>query len=205
MNDETQTPDPKARVSDLLAQKKQATADLKEAKAGVREAKANVKAAENYRKALSDEDENVPAADEALNGWTEAVNDREANATELENSLEQIKADLEQARADAKAAKAKPKPKSERVEKNGIKQPVGDGPSAIIWAEADKVSAEKGSPAAVADIMEACIAAGVKEGTVKAGYSHWRKFHGIQGRVKSIAEIEKEKAKAAEDEAAVAE
>lgn len=203
MTTENETIDPKAVVSDLMAQKKQNAADLKEAKAAVREASKNVKAAEKYRKALADEDENIPAADEALTGWQAALAEREQSVADLEAAAEDIKTKLADARETAKAKPAKEK--TPRVEQNGVVHPIGDGPSAIIWAEADKVSAEKGSPAAVADILDACLAAGVKEGTIKAGYSHWRKFHGITGRVKSIAQIEAEKTAAAEPAPAPAE
>lgn len=198
-----ETKDPKALVAELMAAKKANAAEIKTANAAVREAKKNVKAAEAYRKALADDAPEIADADEALAGWQEALVAREQTVADAKATQEATEAELAAAREAAKAKSATPK--VERVEQNGIKHPIGEGPSSTVWAEADKVTAQKGEPAALAEILDACVAAGVKESTTRAAYAHWRKFHGITGRVESAeAKAKKEAEAKAKAEAAAA-
>lgn len=122
--------------------------------------------------------------------------------TELKKSwADEKKAANAALREARKADKAAPRPKVEREERNGQLRPDPEGISGRAWAIFDEVSASKGSPAAYAEVEGPGMAAGIKQATVRAAYSHWRKFHGISGRIMS-AEQEAEQKRKAEEKAA---
>lgn len=191
MTEETQTTDPKQVVKDLMEEKKAVAENLKAAKAEVREAKKNVTAAEKYRKSLADDADEIPAADEALAGWQTAVTDREKVLADIEAQVEANKTALAEAREAAKGVKAgEPKPKAERVEQNGVKQPKEGTKTRRVWDIADEVSASRGDTAAFEEVWAQTESEGLVKPTTQTQYAAWRRFHGITGRVKSAAQIE---------------
>lgn len=227
MNDTTATPAAEeVAPADLLAQAESALAQAetnvtnaeaavpaaveaeKAAKAAVKESTKNLKDAKAYAASLGDDasDEDKAAAQESLDGWTAADAERKAAATAATAAVKAARATLKEAKAartEAKkavtAAKKVKAPKAERVVQNGQPLPAEGTIGATIWAAADKASAAKGEPAALGDIQAELEAAGVKTASVRAGYSHWRKFHGITGRVMST---EAKAAKEAKEQAA---
>ena len=97
------------------------------------------------------------------------------------------------------------------VEQNGVKQYRPGSVGANVWAIADAITARKGDWAAAAEVITEGTAAGVNEGSCRAGYATWRKFNGLAGhridnpdKAAKKAEVEAAKAaKAAEKAAAV--
>lgn len=94
--------------------------------------------------------------------------------------------------------------KKEKVEKpkmpmqNGVTRPRPDTLCGKVWAKADEMSAAKGAPVAVADLLVVTDKEGLNQGNVRCEYAAWRKFHGVTGRIMS----EKQMAEKAEKEAA---
>lgn len=126
-----------------------------------------------------------------------------AAAAEAKAAKEAEKAAKAAERAAAKAAKeaekaAKQAERESRVKQNGMVQPRPGTISATLWDIFNKVSAEKGGPAALAEVIGLAQAAGVKDASTRAGYSHWRKFYGITGVIKSQEALDAEAAAAEE-------
>lgn len=203
-----------AAVTEAEATYDTSKATVKQTTTDLRDAKKNRTAAERYLKSLADEAEERPAAAETLAGW-------EAEVTRLEAAEANAKAEREAAKEGVKTAKAnlrgagkaareaeaaeRKAARENRVEQNGMKQPSEGTPSAKLWAAYDAVAAELGRPPAYEEVAEAGLAAHPVAGTVKAAYAHWRKFHGITGRVQSAAQIQAAADKVAAKEKAAAE
>ena len=175
------------------------------AAADLKEAKGNLKAAKDYRKALAEDAPEIGEADESVTGWSAEVDrlltaheDAKATAAGSRDVVKTAKAELREAKKALTAAKKQTKPKVEREERNGMKRPVDGGPSHKVWDAADKAQAELGRAPALGDILDGVVEQGVKEATVKAAYAHWRKFHGITGRIESAEQVATREAKAKE-------
>lgn len=182
------------------------------AKASAKEANDAVKSAKAALKAVGDRtDDNAEAYDaaqELVAGWEVHVEPRKTAleaATETRKgssaAVKAAKAVLRDAKKALTAAKKVTKPKIDRVEQNGMKRPVDGGPSHKIWDAADAAAEALSRTPALGDIIKPLVDSGIKEATVKAAYAHWRKFHGITGRVESAEQIAAKAAKAAEKEA----
>jgi hypothetical protein len=52
-----------------------------------------------------------------------------------------------------------------------------------VWALADQLSANLGTPVPAADLVTAGTAAGLNPSNVRAEYASWKKFHGLTGRL----------------------
>ena len=95
-------------------------------------------------------------------------------------------------------------------EQNGVKEYRPGSVGANVWATADAITARKGDWASAAEVIKEGTAAGINEGSCRAGYATWRKFNGLAGhridnpdKAAKKAEAEAAKAaKAAEKEAA---
>lgn len=185
--------------------------DNKAFTASVAEAKANVKKASDYLSGLPAEatDEQKAEAQSLLDGWKAAQVQREAAVVTNKALIASTKAALAAADKALKAAKKESekanKPAKEakvaavRDVQNGQKRPDKEGPSTTVWAIFDAATAAaEGKPVALADVFDQCIAAGVREATTRSAYAHWRKYHGITGRVVSNTHAQKEAAKVAE-------
>lgn len=192
--------------------------------ASVAEAKGNVKKAKEYLAALPADatDEQKATGQESLDGWAAELLKREAAVVASKALITSSKAALvaaDKALKEAKKASDKAnkpakeaKVKAEAVVQNGMKYPSEGTISKTLWDIFDAATATKGSPAAITDVFETAKAAGVVDASVKAGYAHWRKFHGITGRVtgadhaakeaQKIADKAAKDAKKAEDKAA---
>lgn len=174
----------------------------KEANKYAADTKKRVAAAE---KALKDagEDADTTALEQAVTDETNAHNSWAAEAESRKANLEAGKAHLTNVKAQLRDAKAtlKTVSKPKRVEQNGMLRPIDGGPSHKVWDACDAAAARLQRPPALEDVAEACEAAGVGKGTYTSAYAHWRKFHGVTGRIKSEAALERE-AKAAEEKAA---
>jgi hypothetical protein len=120
------------------------------------------------------------AAKVALTAARKAVKDAKEAVTEAKLYVRNVKDELKVAAATPKVA---------RLQQNGQTHPTPGTLSAKIWEMADKASAAKGNPAALVEIMSDLVAAGVKESSARAGYAHWRKFHGVTGRVLSTDQV----------------
>ena len=185
----------------IVAEKSEALAAAKEAekarKAELKEAQKNLKAAVAYNKSVADDAEEKTSAVETEQGWAAEVERLQAAVAEATEDCKTCAAEVKDAKAAAKEAGKTAKPKVERVVQNGQTQPRPGTISAKLWGIFDTAQERLGRAPAVAEIMEEARAAGVVDGSIKAGYAQWRKFHGVTGRVKSQAQIDAEAAKAA--------
>jgi len=176
---------------------KEASENLKQARAYSKAMRAAHKAADADAKDAAAAD--VQTAKEAEDGWKAAVAAR--------------KEELKLAKAALRDAKKKPKaPKVEMPTQNGMTQPRPGTSSDTLWNIYSATMETKGSAPALDEVVEEARTTGIPDGTIKAAYAHWRKFHGITGRIvsaeklaaKEAAEAEKAE-KAAAREAAKAE
>lgn len=205
--------DKQVAANDALVDAKEAT---KAFGASVTEAKGNVKKAKEYLAALpaTATDEQKAAGQTSLDSWIAEQAKREQQLADAKVTEKAAKEAFTAADKELKAAKkakekadkpAKPaKVKAERVVQNGMAYPADGTISKKLWDIFDAASATKGSPAAITDVFETAKAAGVVDASIRAGYAHWRKFHGITGRVTGADHEAKEKAKADEKAAKAA-
>lgn len=94
-----------------------------------------------------------------------------------------------QATENTEAETATEQPKAEKPKQpsaNGITRPKSGTATGRVWEIADKLSADKGEPAARGDVMAAAKAEGLNEATIATQYGRWRKFFGL-GRAKPVA------------------
>ena len=183
----------KQKVKDLSAEKKTA--------------KTNHAAAKKYLNGLTADAEpaTVEEAEGVVTGWESEHNrltaDLDAARDAVKSAQEAAKtakAELREAKKAVTAAK-KPgggQPKVEREERDGIKRPGPGTISETLWSIFDAKEAELGHAPALGDVLDEATAQDIKEASVKAGYAHWRKFHGITGRVESQEQLAKRQAKA---------
>jgi len=100
------------------------------------------------------------------------------------------KADAEakaKAKADALAAKEASKTQGKMPMQNDVRRPKPESTCGKCWATYDKLSADRGSPCAIADAKKILEAQGINEATIRTQYAHWRKFNGVSGRVEAVA------------------
>jgi len=161
-----------AQATDVQAQKDAAKAAAAAAKA---EKDAQVKAQKEAAKAAAAE---AKAAAKA---------EKDAEKAKI---AEAKKAAAEQ-RAAEKAAKASEKQTKVKVaqsSQNGVTRPKPDSKTGHVWAIADALSAAKGSPVAISELLPEAKKAGLNEATTKTQYARWKDFHGIYGQVpKAVA------------------
>lgn len=84
-----------------------------------------------------------------------------------------------------KTPKAPAAPKAVRPElekANGFTKPKEGGKTRLVWDIADKEAAKAGSTDVRKEVLAACAAKGVANGTAVTQYSRWRRFQGLQGR-----------------------
>ena len=178
--------------------------------ASVTEAKNNVKKAKEYIAALPETatDEQKATGQTSLDSWIAEQAKREQQLADAKAAEKAAKEAFTAADKELKVAKkakekaekpVKQKPaKAERVVQNGMAYPADGTISKKLWDIFDAASAAKGSPAAITDVFATAQAAGVVDASIRAGYAHWRKFHGITGRVVGQDHADKEAKKAAE-------
>ena len=83
-------------------------------------------------------------------------------------------------KAPVKKAPVKKAPaKVERTSKNGVLTPKPESQTGKVFAICDAQSKKAGAPAIRADVVAACVKAGVKEGTATAAYQIWRNYNGL--------------------------
>ena len=196
-------------VEQTIADDKQ---KVKELSAEKKTAKTNHDAAKKYLNGLTADAEpaTVEEAEGAVTGWESEHNRLTADLDAARNAVKSAqefaktaKAELREAKKAVTAAK-KPgggQPKVEREERDGIKRPGPGTISETLWSIFDAKEAELGHAPALGDVLDEATAQDIKEASVKAGYAHWRKFHGITGRVESQEQLAKRQAKEAEKQA----
>lgn len=129
--------------------------------------------------------EDKAKADAAAKMKADAKAKKEADAKAAKEKKEAEKAAKIKAAEDAKKAKEDAK----QPEQNGIRRPVPDSTTGKVWALADELSSKRGSPAAIADLLEIARKAGINDATTRTQYARWRKFYAVEGRVLSEADI----------------
>lgn len=199
---ENEVQDPKAALDAANEVLKQAKEAEKADKDALKEAKKNHKAAVAYNKAVDDGADEKATAVETEAGWAREVERLENSVKDRAQAIAAAKEQVAAAKAAAKTSAEKPK--VERVIQNGQVAPRPGTISETLWGIFDQRQNELGRVPAIAEVIEQARAAGVVDGSIKAGYGHWRKFHGVAGRVKSQAQIEAEEQKARDAEAKAA-
>lgn len=71
----------------------------------------------------------------------------------------------------------------ERIRKNGATMPQAGSKTRRVWDIATKLSEKANRPATRDEVLKACEAEGISKGTRETQYSHWKRFHGLTGRV----------------------
>lgn len=88
-------------------------------------------------------------------------------------------------------------------EQYGVKEYRPGTTGARVWAIADAITQRIGSWAPAATMIAEGTAAGINEGSCRAGYATWRKFNGLAGhRIDNPAKAAEKAAKEAEKAAA---
>jgi hypothetical protein len=142
---------------------------------------AEAKAAEAAMKAQQKAE--AKAAKEAAAAEKKLAKDAE-KAAKVEKAAAD-KAAKAQAKIDAKAAAIAAKEASKQPEQNGVRRPKPNTTCGKCWEVYDRLSNERGQPAAIADAKKVLEADGVNEATIRTQYAHWRKFNGVTGRIES--------------------
>ena len=70
-------------------------------------------------------------------------------------------------------------PKIERVMQNDVLLPKDGSKAGQCWVIADKLAKKAGAPPKRADVVEACVKAGLNKAGASADFQGWRKFHGL--------------------------
>lgn len=185
MTDANKGATPAATDADNKAAKMKAEADAKAQKEADKKAAAEKKAAEAKAK--------KEAADKAKADKKAAAEQAKKDAADKKEAEKQAKI---KAAEDAKKAKEDAK----QPEQNGIRRPDPNTQTGKVWTLADELSTKRGSPAAIADLLDVARKAGINDATTRTQYARWRKFYAVEGRVLSEADIQAaaaaEKAKA---------
>ncbi len=126
-------------------------------------------------------------ADKIVAKMTEEFKIERAAAEEVRRAEKEARA-VE--RAEAKAAKEQLKAKAKAAKEaarstmqNGVRRPGEGTAGGKVWALADAISNEIGSPAPVATVLERGIAQGLNAGNIRAEYASWKKYYGLSGRI----------------------
>ena len=85
----------------------------------------------------------------------------------------------------------KSKSKSKAAPKTAPKAKVASAPgqpregtiSAKLWEVFDGMTKSLKRTVTIGEVMDSGKVEGIKTASVRAGYAHWKKFHGISGRV----------------------
>lgn len=83
----------------------------------------------------------------------------------------------------AKVAAAAQRDATRQPEANGIRRPKPETTCGKAWAVFDEVSRKNGTPASITETLPVGTAQGINEATMRTQYAHWRKFHGVSGRI----------------------
>lgn len=91
-------------------------------------------------------------------------------------------------RAAAKATKLASKPaKVSQPKQNDVTRPKSGTQCGKLWDIFDGLSAEAGSPTAIAKSLELARAQGYNDSTTRTQYARWRKYNGVSGRIVAAA------------------
>ncbi len=70
-------------------------------------------------------------------------------------------------------------PKVERTKQNDVLLPKTGSKAGQCWVIADKFAKKAGAPPKRAEVIEACVKAGLNKAGSSADFQAWRKFHGL--------------------------
>lgn len=66
---------------------------------------------------------------------------------------------------------------------NGVTRPASGTVTGRVWDFADELQRMMGRPPSRSEVMAKGAAAGINDNTVHTQYGHWRRFHGLRGRL----------------------
>jgi chromosome segregation ATPase len=152
-------------------------------------AKAAKEAAAAEKKAAAEKAKQEKAAAKAKADEEKAVAKAAADAKKAEEKAAAAEAKRLAAEQKAKEreAKATTKEKVQLISQRGVTQPKAGTKTRAVWDLADKLSAEKGAPVAIAELTPHTIAAGLNDATTRTQYARWKQFHGVYGTVPKAA------------------
>lgn len=156
----------------MSEQNQSASVDPEALKKAEAEAKAKIKAEKAAAAAAEKEARAKKKADEKAAKEAKKKEEAEAKA---------------KAKAEAAAAKEAAKTQGKMPMQNDVRRPKPDSTCGKCWEVYDRLSAERGSPCAIADAKKVLDAQGINEATIRTQYAHWRKFNGVSGRVEAVA------------------
>lgn len=167
----------------------------------------DAEAVAEHKAAIEEAKANEAVAKEGVKGAKESV--KQSN-----EQMRETKAMIKEARAEAKKSGDAAQKAEERAAReawkaantqNGMTRPQPGTIGATLWDIFDSVSSQKGSPAAIDEVRPLAEAQEIAKGSITSGYAHWRKFHGLTGRIESAETIAAKEAKAQEKAAKAAE
>ena len=79
----------------------------------------------------------------------------------------------------------------ERDRKNGVTKPKAGTKTRMVWDILTEISEKQNRPATREEALEACLAKEINKSTITTQYSHWKRYHGIQGKVLKPGEVAK--------------
>lgn len=81
--------------------------------------------------------------------------------------------------ADADGGIAPVVPEKVVDKKNGMTRPAENTKTRQVWDIADQISAKEQRPALRSEVMEACLAVGMNQGTIATQYGRWCAYYGV--------------------------
>lgn len=151
----------------------------------------------DYNSKLQDAQVNEAAAKSAVDEAKAAVKASTERQKELRKWLADNKAAAkkEADAAEAEAKKAEAAAWREANTQNGMTRPREGTVGSRLWEIFDSLSAQKGSAVSLEEAREVAEPEGIAGGSISSGYAHWRKFHGLTGRILSQRAIDEAAAK----------
>jgi len=165
----------------IAEEKAQADAAAKAAKAEAK-AKADAEKKEAAEKAKAEKAEAKAKADAEKKAAKEKADEEKKAAKEAAEAERKAAAE---AKAKEREEKAVSKVKVQLVSQRGVTQPKEGTKTRAVWDLADKLSAGKGAPVAIKELMPQATAAGINDATTRTQYARWKQFHGVYGSVKA--------------------
>jgi colicin import membrane protein len=161
---------------------------------------------EQHKQQIEDAKANQAQAAETSKQAKQAVTDSNARMKELKKTIRQEKTVVSKAASDEEKEAKRMEREAWKAEntQNGMTRPREGTVGARLWQIFDEVSATKGSPASLEEVRQVAEPEGIAGGSISSGYAHWRKFHGLSGRVFSARVLAEREAKEQEKAAKAA-
>jgi hypothetical protein len=88
-----------------------------------------------------------------------------------------------QAKAEEKIKAKLEKEANKQPKQNGVRRPYPGSLCEKVWQHADQLSQKLGQAVPIGELLIVCKAEGFSVSTIRTQYAHWKKFHGLSGRI----------------------